>query len=711
MVSARTLLVAAIVMASMATVGYVLFFKKKSAVDDYNKEFGTMMLGEFKTLDDGLKIFPRTALAVNTFTNNIIAQTKQSIAEFLSVAPEQRTFENTIKHYDELCGTFGKVGSGIHVLEMVSPDDAVREAAHENSLKLQQFAVDAFSNKEIYQAFKAYLDGQGKTDVLDAEYQYYISESMREFKKAGFDLPDAEFEIVKNINKELSALGMNFDSNIAKDSSKVAVERDGLAGLGDDFINALQKDADGHYVLGCDYPTYTEVMEHCSIEETRQKLYRAFNNRAYPVNKQVLSDLIAKRDELARQLGYASYAALNIDGEMVKTPERAEAFIRDLAARAQKKAAQEIEMFKADMPAGVTLTADGLFKPWDFNYVKAQYKKKHLTIDDRLVAEYFELDPTLKGIFDIYQRFLNLRFKLVKPSWAWHEDVQAIEIYDKDTDALRGYVLLDLHPRANKYSHACCASLIQTVQRPNANGVLTKTPSLCIVIANFSKPTTDKPSLLQYREVETFFHEFGHAMHNVLASTKMIATSGTAVKTDFVEMPSQIFEEWMADRDLLKGLGKHYKTGQALPDQLIDKLLQLKKFESGNFLIRQCALAMISLWLFNPGTGKDIDSICHRAFAEFVPYVTQDDAAHFQYSFGHLNGYGARYYGYMWALVYALDIFAQIKPQGLVNPAAGKVFIDKILGKGGSVDPNELLRDYLGREPQQDAFFKDLGLD
>ncbi len=673
-------------------------------------EFCSMFKNKVTTADDVIKYFPKTEKEVAEYGAHAIARAQQDLDKVLMCAPEKRTFDNTARAIDIIIGQFSSIKDTMFVLEMVSPIEAIRKACHKEVLKLNAFAVDTFASKKVYQAFKDYAHGNAVHEKLNDEQRYFIDETMRDFKRQGLSLPDDQYEEIQKIRKELTALLMTFEENIATDKSMIKVTLNDLAGCDDHFVRSLECDTTGHCVIGCDYPTYYEVMENCSVEETRKRLYMAFGNRAYPANMEVLNAIIAKRDTLAQKLGFESYAALDLDSVMAKTPQRAEQFIYELATRAHIKMDQELAIFKKNLPEGVSLDEQGRFKPWDLAYVKNNYKKKHFNIDQHRIAEYFPVEQTLQGVFDIYQRFLNLKFTLLKPSWSWNDEVRLIEVRQKHDNRLRGYVFIDLYPRADKYSHACHCGMLQTSKTYKQDGSIEYSPSAAIVIANFPRGTKERPALLKHLDVETFFHEFGHAMHFVLGSTEMISFAGTAVKTDFVEVPSQIFEEWMFDKQLLMGLSKHYKTGEPLPENLINTMIELKKFDSGWFVVRQCMLSLVSLEFYKQGATKDTSAITRMLAEKLTPEVRFVPDVHMQASFGHLTEYGAKYYSYMWAKVYALDLFYVLKDQGLVNPQAGKVFVDKILAKGGSVDPNLLLHDYLGREPNQDAFFKDLGI-
>lgn len=675
------------------------------------EEFCTMFEKKIVSSDDIYKFFPKSAAEVHSCADFAIKRAQRDLDILIAFSDEQRTFDNTPKALDCLQGKFSSIMSPISALEMVSPDAAIRTACHEAVIKLNTFAVDAFSNKNLYYAFKAYVEGNATTtQTLNEEQKYYLQETMRDFMRAGLDLPDAELEMVKKLKKELAELALNFEKNISTDKSSMTATKAELAGCSDAFLQGLKQDEQGNYTVGCDYPTYFEVREHCTVALTRKKLYFLFQNRACPQNVRLLEDIIAKRDELAKRLGFASYAALDIDDQMAQTVECAETFIQNLAAKAQKKASYEIEEFKNNLPAEISLDGQKRFNSWDLEYVKNCYKKKYFAIDERIIAEYFPVEKALQGVFDIYQKFLSLEFMLIKPTWVWHDDVQLIEIHEKASKKLRGYIFLDLYPRDDKFSHACHCDITQTVQKKNADGSVEKTPSVAIVIANFPKATKDRPALLKHADVETFFHEFGHAMHALLGSTEMVSFAGTNVKRDFVEMPSQIFEEWLFDKPLLKSVSGHYQTGAPLTDELIDKIIALKRFGSGLFVTRQCFYALLSLECYKEGAHKKTDEIVRDLAQTYMPYVRHESDTHVQASFGHLMGYGAKYYGYMWSKVFALDLFYMLKKQGLLNPVAGKIFIDKILAQGGSVDPNVLLIEYLGRAPNQDAFFDDLGL-
>ena len=650
-------------------------------------------------------LFPKTPEAIQNLVKASIEKATQDIEKIISINDKDRTFENTVKKIDALFGLsdLSMASSTLTALEMLSPDEKIREASHNGILEIQKFSVDnLWNNVQLYKALKAYSQGNADTENLAETEKYFITETLRDFQRLGLDLPEDKLQQVKTLQKELAELELIFETNIATDKSSVALDKDELAGLEQDFIQSLKKTEDGKYILGVDYPTYFNVMQNCDVETTRKKLHQAFKNRAYPKNEEILTKIIEKRDQLAKLIGFESYSHLELDSQMAKTPERVEKFLSDLLQKANTKEQKEFEIFTKKLPNSVKLTDGGKIKPWDMGYIKSCYKKKNFNIDEREIAQYFPMENTIEQLLAIYEQFLNLEFKQVPIDGLWHDEVKLILLQQAQDERILGYLLLDLYPRANKFSHACQLTVVPAVK---GNG-----PSLALIVANFPKSTKNKPSLLQRQDVETFFHEFGHAIHAILGRTDIASFSGTNVKTDFVETPSQMLEEWISDKEMLKKISSHYKTGESLPDEIIDKIISLKNFDSGGFLQRQCCLSLLCLEYFKDGANKNPKEIYQKINKSILKNIVLDDKDNMHASFGHLAGYGAKYYSYMWSKVFAIDLFSKIKKDGLLNPKIGQKYIDEVIGKGGSQDPNLLLKTFLEREPNEYAFLENLEL-
>lgn len=666
-----------------------------------------MVSKNLRSFDDVKTLFPTTPDQIKSEAKKYLAEAQKELDAILAIPNEKRTFKNTAQAIDEL-ESLSNLMIKYNTIELVGyvyPDDAMREAAREAAQTVREFFIDMGANKKLYEAFKAYAQGNALKEDLSQEQQYYLDESMKSFKRAGLHLPDDQLQAVTALKKELAHIEQQFDKNIDEDKSKITVTAEGLKGLDDGFITMLPQSDTGEYILGVDYPTYFRVMEHCAVEDTRHRLYEAFMNRAYPANKILLQKIIALRDQIAKKLGYESYAHLDIDSQMAQSPARAESFLHDLIERARGKEKQEIEVLMQDLPESVCLSKEGKLKAWDLAYIGSQYKKKHFDLDERKISEYFPMQHTINQLLDIYRVFLSVDFEEVPAKGLWHDEVKVVKVYNKDRSQLLGYLFLDLHPRANKYSHAAHANIVPGVQLSDG----TRIPTVSLLMCNFPKAMQDKPALLMRSDVKTFFHEFGHALHALLGATQMGSFSGTSVKRDFVELPSQMLEEWLSDKEILKKVSCHYQTGESLPDQIIDTIIELAQFGTGSFVTRQCLLSRISLSCFKEGECKDPDDIESAFYVEMQPHIEHGANRHMTASFGHLTGYSAKYYGYMWSKVFALDMFDTIKKHGLLNPEIGQRYVAEVISRGGSCDPNELLINFLGREPKVEAFMERMG--
>lgn len=655
-----------------------------------------------KSLDDVFLIYPNTVKEVRARSKKVQEELKHDVDALIGAT--EKTKENQLRALDQAVSSIGFYSGVLELVHMVHPDKDVREAATAEYQVINSVYIESIGgNKELYESLKAYNVIADRSTFTQEEI-LFLDELLDDYKRSGMDLPESERIIVMNVKKRLSELSTQFEVNIAQDSSTIIATQEQLAGVPEDFIKGLTKTSDGLFILKMDYPTQDAIMRYCSVQDTRKRFYKTNNNKAYPKNVAVLNEIVNLRDQLAKALGFESYAELDLADQMIKTPKRAWKLQRDLIPVAKTKADKEMKHFLSDLPEGVALTKDGKVYPWDLSYITTYFKKKHYDVDELKIAEYFPMQQTVDGLFEIYQKFFNLEFKTIHNPAAWHKDVQLVEIKRKN-GTLLGYVFMDMFPRDNKYNHAAKFSALPA--RKDLNGVYT--PAVCTVVCNFTQPTDNKPSLLKYDEVNTFFHEFGHALHYLLGGTDLALQSGTNVKRDFVELPSQMLENWMEDKAILKMLSKHYITHEALSDELIDKKLSLLKLSTGIFESRQIWLGMVALEIFESGENKDSDAIVKKYAQETFDYMVFDNEGHFQYSFGHLTGYGAKYYGYLWSRVISCDIFAQIEKEGLLNPEAGARYSALILEPGGSKNPNDMVREYLGREPNQKAFLEKSG--
>ena len=661
------------------------------------------MICQINSIEDLKKIFPKSVNEIQQNVEKVKNITLESVNEILAVPNDKRDFKNTAKAIDKIGEKTAALAHSIAALELVSSEKDIRDAAHKASIEMNEFHIKEVStNKKLYEALKYYYDHQFKEENLNPEERYFVTESIQDLERMGLSLPEEKLAEVRKILQEISKLEQEFEQNINLDNSQIQVTEDELKGLPEQILNSLEKTADGKYILKPDYPTVNGVLDHVEIEKTREKVSRMFNNRAYPKNMEILKEILIKKNHLAKLLDYKDFAHLDMENEMAKSPENVTNFINNIVDKATRKAKKELKLFSESNRK--FFDKNGKIQPWNIAFVKNEYKKKYLQLDEKELTKYFPLENTIKELLDIYQKFFNLEFKEIQTGGFWHQDVKIVEVF-KDKHLI-SYLILDLHPRDNKYSHACDQPIIPAVKKDNKI-----CPSVSLVIANFPKSTPNSPALLTYKDVTTFFHEFGHAMHDTLGRTELSSFSGTNVKSDFVELPSQMLENWMEDREILKKVSKHYQTGEPLSDDLIEKIVDLKKFDSGDFTLRQLQLALLSLGLFDSNPEKDIQELSKNMAQKLRDYILWDPESHFVASFGHLASslYGPKYYGYMWSNVFAHDLFDTIKKSGLLNGNMGQKYIDNVIGRGGSQDPNELIEAFLGRKPSEEAFMKNMG--
>lgn len=644
--------------------------------------------------DEIPSLFPKTVEEIQESLQSIKDQTKARIERMIAIPSAQRTFENTVMEFDRAVAYAEIKASAIAIIEQVHPEQTMREKAQQALLDLTDFAIDLFEgNREIYRAFKDYTEGNASSEELSDEKRYYLTNQMIAFRRAGLELAHDSLENMKQLQKQITTLSVQFNANIAQDDSVLSLKEEDLAGVDRDFLNSLKRDGD-NYIIGCDYPTRSQIMSNCSVEATRCAYSRLFSNRAFPKNGEVLKQLINRRDDLAQLLGYPHFAAYDLESGMAQTCKRVEEFLQELSLEITPKAKAEWDILLQDLPASVTLTPEGQTKPWDTAYLANYYMKKYLNVDRDKIAEYLPMESTIQGLMTIYQQFFGLKFQVIEGIPLWDPAAQVIEVRHQNSDnSLIGYIILDLFPRQNKFSHACCASVIAPVTFDEGHSY---EPAIAVVIANFSKSTLTKPSLLQHNEVVVFFHEFGHAIHALLGKAVMPTQSGYNTKMDFVEAPSQLLEEWVWDESILKMISRHYQTGEPLPDEMIASLIASKEFGESNETLRQLSLAELSLTLYKEGQDKDPSKMIREIYERTPQSIAYDPETHFYCSFGHLTGYGAKYYGYQWSKKLALQIFKYIKTHGdLLDPLMGERYVSKVIGKGGSCDPNFLMADFL----------------
>lgn len=613
---------------------------------------------------------------------------QEAINRMLAAAGK-RTVENTLAPYDEALLYLDSAGQQSGLMQEVHPDADFRSNAEKISQKVSAFSTDLSLNRQVYDALSA-ID----ISSADAETKYYVEKTLRNFRLAGVDKDEATRTKVKELNKELVLIGQEFARNIREDKDKVLVNGVAeLEGLPQDYIDSHKPDAAGKIILTIDYPDYLPVMSYAKSEDLRKRMYLAYNNRAFPQNMAVLDKLAAKRYELANLLGFKTWADYATADKMIKTSANASDFIDKIVAASGSRAAEEYQELlnrkRRDVPNATVVN------PWESSYYSELLRKTDYAFDSQSVRPYFPYERVKQGVLDTTSKLFGVTFKQLKDAPVWDPSVECWEMFEDGK--LVGRFYLDMHPREGKYNHAA--------QFGVRTGVAGKQIPEATLVCNFPGGAGDK-GLMEYSDVNTFFHEFGHLLHTLFAGHhKWIGVGGISTEWDFVEAPSQMLEEWTKDANTLRTFARHYKTNEPIPSALVAQMNRAGEFGKGIGVRRQMVYARLSLSIYDRAPGKvNTDALAKQISEQYSPYPTVE-GTHFQTSFGHLDGYSAIYYTYMWSLVLAKDMFSQFDKANLLAPnGVAKTYRQKVLAPGGSKPAEQLVEDFLGRKPDFKAY-------
>ena len=604
------------------------------------------------------------------------------------------TWDTVMAPLDEVAAVLVAASGAGPFMARVHPDKAVRDAAQEAEERLTKWQSDLPFRRDLYEAVERYA-ATGEAAVLTGERARLLEFTRRDFRRAGQELTEQQRAEVQRLRTRLVELGVAFTRNIDEHEDWLDLTRDELAGLDDDYVARLSPGAaEGTYRVSLDYPDYVPFMDDALRRDLRQQLQFKFYTKALEVNRPLLEETIDVRRRLADVFGRPSWAHYAMEEKMAKAPEVVEAFYEELLPPLRAKAEDEL----ADLRTA--LDSDDL-RPWDYRFGHTKIRRERYGVDHAEVAAYFPLERVVAGMFEITGEVFGLEYRPIDDPKAWHPDVTAYRIHDRETGTHLATFYADLHPREGKFGHAAAFDLL--AGRP-AEGQAPVTA----IAANFTKPTADRPSLLKHDEVVTLFHEFGHVLHNSLGHTEMVRFAGFNTEWDFVEAPSQIMEHWCWTAEVLQRFARHHETGDPIPADLVERLVAARDLHVALFNLRQASFGLLDMAFHGPGEHKDLDAITRETSeVSGFPY---HEGTFFPASFGHLFGYDAGYYGYLWAKVYGDDMFSRFEHEGVTSPEVGAHYRRTILERGGSVDAIVMLRDFLGREPNQDAFLRNLGI-
>lgn len=617
-----------------------------------------------------------------------LKQAKARLDQVIS-AKAPRTIENTLVPYDEALRQLDMAGSQAGLVEETHPDSVMRTTAEKSSQAVSAFVTDLSLNRKVYDALSA-IDLAG----ADAETKYYVTKTLRDFKLAGVDKDDATRAKIKKLSEELVEIGQEFSRNIREDKRIVTASSAAeLEGLPEDFIARHTPGADGKITMTIDYPDAIPVFSYAKNEELRKRMYMEYNNRAFPKNIDVLDRMRQKRFEMANLVGFTNWADYVTADKMVASAKNARDFIDRVVAASGERQAREYQQLLArkqkDVPGATAINF------WESSYYSEQLKRSDYDFDSQSVRPFFPYESVKQGVLDVTAKVFGVEFRRVADAPVWHPSVECYEMWDGGKMAGRFY--LDMHPRANKFNHAA--------QFDIRTGVEGKQIPEAVLVCNFPGGEPGEPGLMEYGDVQTFFHEFGHLLHNMFAGHhRWVGIGGIRTEQDFVEAPSQMLEEWPRDPAVLATFAKHYQTGEPIPAALVKQMNRANDFGKGLMVRRQMVYAGVSLGCYDGDpkavSTNDLMSSLVKKYQPF-PFV---EGTHFQCAFGHLDGYSAVYYTYMWSLVIAKDMFSKFDRNDLLAPGVATRYRNTVLAQAGSKPAAEMVADFLGRPFNEQAW-------
>lgn len=629
------------------------------------------------------------------------------------------SFENTILALETASETVGRVSSIFYNLLHADTNDTLQALAQKIAPKLASFSSDVLLDPKIFGRVKSVWDQRetlGLTKNTHAEELRLTEKTYKDFVRNGALLDDTKKEKLRAIDQELSKLAPQFSDNVLKATNAFELwipDKKDLAGIPETAIEAAaiaakEKGKDGQWLFTLQIPSYLPFMTYAENRTLREKMYRAYSSRAYKgefSNEDLTKKISLLRHQRAELLGQNSHAQFVLQERMAESPEKAMAFLERLLEKARPAGERDLAQVR-ELKA--TETGDADFQPWDYAFWSERLKMKLHDLDDEVLRPYFKLENVIEGVFEHARRLYGLDFKEVHDIPKYHPDVRVFDVTDSKKGTFIGLFYTDFFPRPSKQGGAWANSIREQglqggkIERPHAT-----------IVCNFPKSTPTTPSLLSIDDVRTLFHEFGHALHSLLSDTKFVSLGGTNVYWDFVELPSQIMENWAIEEEGLNLFARHYQTGEKMPKDLIQKIQSSAKFQAGWFTMRQITFAMLDLaWhAADPSKITDIGEFEKKATARTVLLPTPKES-NMSASFSHIfaGGYSAGYYSYKWAEVLDADAFELFKEKGLFNEEVAMRFRENILSRGGTKHPMELYKQFRGREPDPDALLRRDGL-
>ncbi|MHA1963850.1 MAG: M3 family metallopeptidase [Candidatus Thorarchaeota archaeon] len=639
---------------------------------------------------------------IRSSADEAIEAAKEKLNEIAKTSPGEESLK-TLQDFEEVGGAAGEALVPLVFLKYISGNKAQRDVADEVEKDAQKFENEIWGRKDLYEVFARL---EPIMDSLDPDDKTLLDKTLKEFRHRGAALDDEKRKEFLEIANNISVLESEFGRVLNEITTTVPCAVEELDGVPPFVYENLKKDGD-KYLLTLDYPVVVPVRDYATNPETRKKVLIPFYARGGKENSTRLSDAIALRERLAKLLDHSNYAEYTISRKMAKTPQRVIDFMYDLKSKLTPLMDKEMVVLKGLKAREQNLPIDEVsIEIWDLFYYHEMLMREKYAVDQNEVKKYFPADAVIEGVLRVYQKVLDLDFEESKEPNSWHEDVREFIVTDKTNGKRLGVFHLDLFPREGKFKHYAVFDFLSRRVKDGEELL-----PICAMVSNYQKPTEDQPSLFNHSEVETFFHEFGHLMHVISNQSKYASFSLDGVLPDFIETPSMMFQNWAWKEEVLNDISGHFEDpNKKLPSDLIKRLIDAKLVNVGAMYLRQVCFSLVDMTYHTEGAEETTD-LFNKMLSEIttiqMPEETRVDAG-----FGHLmnSNYVAGYYSYLWSQAYAEDVFTKFEQNGFMDTKTGVEYRNKILAPGGSLDPDEMVKSFLGREMNTDAFMKSLGL-
>lgn len=637
--------------------------------------------------------------------------------EIVLTKNSQYTWDNLIQPIDEMDEKFSRAWSPVSHLNSVKNSPELREAYEACLPLLSEYSTWVGQHKPLYQAYKQIKESEEYTKLTKAQKKV-IDNALRDFELSGIGLPEDKQKRYGEIVAKLSELSSKYSNNVLDATmgwTKLITNFDDLSGMPESALAAAKEQAKAKgqegWLLTLDIPSYLPIMTYCDNRDLRFELYQAYNTRASDQgpnagkwdNTEIIKQILSLRDELAHLLGFETYADKSLATKMAESTQQVIEFLTDLASKAKPQGEKELADLKR---YAYEFFGASDIKPWDIAYYSEKQKQYLYTINDEELRPYFPEQTVINGLFEVVHRVFGITAKQRQGVEVWDPEVKFYDLYNTDGE-LKGSFYLDLYAREHKRGGAWMDDCIGRMRF--ADGHVQK--PVAYLTCNFNRPIGDKPALFTHNEVTTLFHEFGHGLHHMLTEIDVSSVAGiNGVPWDAVELPSQFLENWCWEPEALAFISGHYETGEPLPAEMLEKMLDAKNYQAALFILRQLEFGLFDFKLHSQKDPDILETL--KQVRELVAVVPTVEWGRFPHAFSHIfaGGYAAGYYSYLWAEVLSADAFSRFEEEGIFNTKTGNAFLDNILSQGGSDEPMTLFKNFRGREPQLEALLRHYGI-